>query len=88
MSIEPKKYIDMRNDLLSEKIISGLRSRNMDGIYCNTRDEALSAALSRIPEGSIVTMGGCMSAHEIGLVSALKSGNYRFIDRDESAPPC
>ncbi|MCR4708081.1 MAG: lactate utilization protein [Clostridiales bacterium] len=83
MSIEPKKYIDMRNDLLSEKIISGLRSRNMDGIYCNTREEALSAALSRIPEGSIVTMGGCMSAHEIGLVSALKSGNYRFIDRDE-----
>lgn len=36
-----------------------------------------------IPEGSTVTMGGCMSAHEIGAVEALKAGNYNFIDRDE-----
>jgi hypothetical protein len=27
-------------------------------------------------------MGGAMSAHEIGLVDALKDGNYNFIDRD------
>ena len=85
MSVEPKKYIDMRNNLLAEKVIHGLRSRNMDGVYCETREEALAAALARIPEGSSVTMGGCMSAHEIGLVAALKAGNYRFIDRDEMA---
>lgn len=35
-----------------------------------------------IPEGSTIGMGGCMSAIEIGLTDALKSGNYRFIDRD------
>ena len=29
-----------------------------------------------------MTMGGAMSAHEIGLVDALKKGNYNFIDRD------
>ena len=85
MSVEPKKFIDMRNGLLAEKVIRGLRSRNMDGVYCETREEALAAALARIPEGSSVTMGGCMSAHEIGLVAALKAGNYRFIDRDEIA---
>ena len=28
-------------------------------------------------------MGGAMSVHEIGLVKALKEGNYNFIDRDE-----
>ena len=28
-------------------------------------------------------MGGGMSVHEIGLVKALKEGNYNFIDRDE-----
>jgi hypothetical protein len=27
-------------------------------------------------------MGGAMSAHEIGLVEALKKGDYNFIDRD------
>ncbi|MBP3784576.1 MAG: lactate utilization protein, partial [Butyrivibrio sp.] len=39
-------------------------------------------ALELIPEGSSVTMGGAMSAHEIGLVEAVKNGNYNFIDRD------
>ena len=32
-------------------------------------------------------MGGCMSAHEIGLVTALKNGNYDFVDRDAAKTP-
>ena len=71
-----------RNELLAQKVIKGLNSRNMDGYYAATREEALAIALSLIPEGSSVTMGGAMSAHEIGLVDALKAGNYNFIDRD------
>ena len=42
----------------------------------------MKIALEVIHEGESVTMGGCMSAQEIGLVAALKSGNYRFIDRN------
>ena len=72
-----------RNDLLSEKVIKGLKSRNMEGYYAHTKEEALRTALSLIPEGSSVTMGGCMSAAEIGLTAALKDGNYNFIDRDK-----
>ena len=75
--------ITKRNDLLSQKVIKGLTSRNMTGYYAKTKEEALSIALSLIPEGSSVTMGGAMSAHEIGLVEALKAGNYNFIDRDQ-----
>ena len=71
-----------RNELLAQKVIKGLQSRNMSGYYASSREEALQLALSMIPEGSSVTMGGAMSAHEIGLVSALKEGNYQFIDRD------
>ena len=71
-----------RNELLAQKVIKGLESRNMKGYYAASREEALKTALSLIPEGSSVTMGGAMSAHEIGLVAALKEGNYRFIDRD------
>ena len=74
--------IAKRNQLLSEKVINGLNSRNMTGYYAPTKAEALKKALSLIPEGSSVTMGGAMSAHEIGLVDALKEGNYDFIDRD------
>ena len=74
-----------RNELLAQKVIKGLQSRNMTGYYAATKEEALAQALSLIPEGSSVTMGGAMSAHEIGLVEALKAGNYRFIDRDAMA---
>ena len=71
-----------RNELLAQKVIKGLESRNMEGVYAATREEALAKALALIPEGATVAMGGCMSAREIGLVDALKAGSYHFIDRD------
>ena len=71
-----------RNELLAAKTIRGLKSRNMEGYYAADKEAALKIALSLIPEGSSVTMGGGMSVHEIGLVKALKEGNYNFIDRD------
>ena len=74
--------ITKRNELLAQTVVKGLKSRNMTGYYAASKEEALSLALSLIPEGSSVTMGGGMSVHEIGLVDALKAGNYNFIDRD------
>ena len=71
-----------RNELLAQKVIKGLASRNMTGYYAATKEEALSLALSLIPKGASVSMGGAMSAHEIGLVEAVKGPDYRFIDRD------
>ncbi len=74
--------ITKRNALLANKVIKGLESRNMTGSYAETKEEALKMALELIPENSVIGMGGCMSAHETGLVDALKNGNYDFIDRD------
>ena len=71
-----------RNALLAQKVIKGLQSRNMSGYYAENREEALRLALELIPEGSTATMGGGVSVQEIGLVDALKQGNYKFIDRD------
>ena len=78
-------YITKRNELLAQKVIKGLESRNMSGYYAPDREAALKLALSLIPAGSVATMGGGMSVHEIGLVEALKNGDYRFIDRDAAA---
>jgi L-lactate utilization protein LutB len=75
--------ITKRYELLSKKVIKGLESRQMSGYYAADKEEALKIALSLIPEGSTVTMGGAMSAHEIGLPAALAEGNYNFIDRDK-----
>lgn len=78
------KNITRRNELLAQKVIKGLESRNMTGCYAADRSEALKKALELIPEGSTVTMGGGMTMEEIGLVKALKEGNYHYIDRNEA----
>ncbi len=75
--------ITKRNEKLAQKVIKGLESRNMAGYYAKDKDEALRTALGLIKKGSTVTMGGAMSAHEIGLVEALKKGDYNFVDRDQ-----
>ena len=77
--------ITKRNELLAQTVIKGLESRNMTGYYAASGEEALNTALKLIPEGSSVTMGGCMSSKEIGLTDALASGRYDFIDRDKEA---
>lgn len=76
--------ITKRNSLLAQKVIKGLESRNMSGYYAETKEDALKIALELIPKGSSVTMGGAMSAHEIGLVEALKGPDYNFMDRDKA----
>ncbi len=73
-----------RNELLAQKVIKGLQSRNMSGYYAADKEAALKQALELIPKGSTITMGGGMSVHEIGLVKALKNTHYNFIDRDEA----
>lgn len=71
-----------RNDLLAQKVIRGLESRNMTGYYVQTKEDAMKLALTLILKGSTVTMGGGMSVIETGLVDALKKGDYNYIDRE------
>ena len=80
------RNIEKRNELLAQKVIKGLESRNMTGYYAASKEEALKKALELIPEGSTVTMGGAMSAVEIGLVDAVVNGNYTFLDRMAADP--
>ena len=79
-------HLRKRNEILAETVIKGLKSRNMTGYYAKNKEEALKLALGLIEKGSSITMGGCMSAKEIGLVSALEEGDYHFIDRTKLEP--
>ncbi len=73
--------IGKRNAALAESVIKGLAARNMTGYYAGSKEEALDIALGLIPKGSSITMGGCESAVELGLVQVLMGDEYRFIDR-------
>ena len=72
-----------RNERLAQTVIKGLQSRNMTGYYAEDREAALKQALKLIEENSTISMGGCMSAHGIGLVQALQEGNYQYLDRSK-----
>lgn len=60
-------------------IIKNLEKRNMQGFYCETAEEALALALSLIPEGSSIGKGGSKTVNDIGLLKAIKEGNYNLI---------
>ena len=48
-----------RNDLLAQKVIQGLESRNMKGFYAKDREEALKMALDLIPDApEVFVIGG------------------------------
>lgn len=82
--VEPKKkYYEKRAQLL----VKNLHSRHFDAYYCETAQQALAKALELIPEGSTVGWGGAMSAEQIGLIDALRAGNYATIDRDKAPTP-
>lgn len=78
--------IKKRNEVLANTVIKGLESRNMSGYYAKDKEAALKQALELIAEGSTIAMGGCVSAHEIGLIKALENGNYNYINRDNMTP--
>ena len=75
-----------RNELLAQKVIKGLESRNMSGYYAKTKEEALQKALELIPEGSSIGWGGSASIAEIGLKDVVCNGNYTVYNRDTCSP--
>lgn len=68
-------------------MVKNLQSRHFDAVYCSTKEEALEKALQWIPVGASVGWGGALSAQQIGLMDAVKSGNYHAIDRELCKTP-
>ena len=76
-----------RNRKAGEKVCANLKNRGFDAYYCETSADALQQALALIPEGKVVSWGGCKSAEEIGLIDAVKTGNYQVLDRGAAKTP-
>ena len=78
---------EMRNEVLANRVVKNLESRNMEAYFVKTKEEALKKALELIPEGSSISWGGTVSAKEIGLLDAVPEGNYEVYDREEAQTP-
>ena len=64
-----------------DKTIANLQRNNMLGFYCETKEEALKKVLEFIEEGDTVTNGGSETLKEVGVIEAVKNGNYNYVDR-------
>lgn len=78
---------EMRNEVLANRVVKNLESRNMEAYFVKTKEEALKKALELIPEGSSISWGGTASAKEIGLLDAVHEGDYEVYDREEAQTP-
>lgn len=72
----------MMYDKRGEILVRNLQNRHFEAYYCKTSAEALEKALELIPQGASVGWGGAMSAEQIGLMNAVRNGNYRALDRE------
>lgn len=81
------KFQKMYYDKRAQALVKNLQKRHFDAYYCETAEEALKKALELIPEGVSVGWGGAMSAEQVGLLEAVRQGNFRAIDRDKAATP-
>lgn len=67
----------------SATIIKNLEKRNMEGYYCDTREEASAKVMSLIKQGDSVGWGGSLTIDEIGVKKLLEENNISLIDRDK-----
>lgn len=78
-----KQYYEKRAAVL----LKNLRSRHFDAYYCPDRKSALEKAMELIPKEASIGWGGAMTAQQVGLMDALKTGGYNIYDRDTCATP-
>jgi L-lactate utilization protein LutB len=76
----PKQIL---NALLAQKVIKEFNNRNIQGFYYETKEEALKKVLEIVPKNSLISQVGSITLHEIGLLDALKNGEYNVLDASD-----
>jgi hypothetical protein len=67
--------------LQAESIMKNFKKRGIEGLYFDTRSEAVQAVCRMIPAGSLVGLGGSETILESGLLDALRKMDLRLLDR-------
>ena len=73
--------------LTARRIIDKLAKRNMEGFYCESREDAVDLVLSLMEKGSVVSWGGSETLKEAGIMEAINNGDYELIDRLAAQTP-
>jgi len=73
------------NFLLAQKLIAEFEKRNLDGYYCETKQDALKKTLELMPKDAVISCGGSATLYEIGLREALRNEGYNFLDPNSAS---
>jgi hypothetical protein len=64
-----------------KRALDSLKQHNIDARFVSNKEDALREALSLIPRGARVGLGGSQTVREIGLLDALRKGDCKLIDQ-------
>ena len=78
-----KKYV---LDAKVERTIKALAKNRMAAVYAPTKEAAVQAVKDLLQEGDTISCGGSVTLAESGVRDLMKSGAYRFLDREEEDP--
>ena len=76
--------ITKRNDLLSQKVIQGLKNRHMNGYYVHTKQEAFDLVFELMKSDSSVGWGGSDTINSLGIKEELYKRDFKVIDCDKA----
>ena len=63
-----------------QDLIDRLAENNIPVFYVKNGKEAFGKVMSMIPEGSVVGLGDSLTLRQIGVIDALETGNYTFLN--------
>ncbi len=73
---------------LANTMIKNFAKRNIEGFYCDTKEEAVTLAMNLMKDGGTVGIGGTETVKEIALIDAIKrTPSLHFIDRKTAKTP-
>jgi hypothetical protein len=75
---DPRKEIYRRQ---AECVIENMKKRNIEGLYFETKEEAIKKICSMVPKKAVVGLGGSTTIVESGLVEALRGLDIELLDR-------
>lgn len=76
-----KKALEKTEILRVNRTMKNLEKNRMEPYFAQNKEEALEIFKTLVSLEDVITMGGAMSAEEIGAIEFLQDNNYKYIDR-------
>ena len=71
------------NRRIAENVLEGLKKRNMEGYYCESREEAVKLVTDMIGKNDLVSWCGSSTVKELGILERLKERGTFMLEYPE-----